>query len=182
MPWTTYRSPIGPLTLIGGASGLRQICFPGRSPGLAPQDHDASALAEVVEQLDEYFAGQRTAFAVDLDLAGGAFRQRVWSAVRRVPYGQTTSYGDVARHLDLADGDPIVPGSRHASAAQKVGWAIAANPIPIVVPCHRVIAADGALTGYLGDLRRKQALLDFEASGGLPAVLRRRDSRQLSLL
>ncbi len=176
MPWTIYQSPIGPLTLIGGDAGLREICFPAHRPSVAPDDHDAAGLAHVAEQLDEYFAGDRRVFELDLDLAGSAFRQRVWSAVRRVPYGQRTTYGALARELGVADSEPRVATTGHASAARKVGWAIAATPTPIVVPCHRVVAADGSLTGYLGGLQRKQALLGFEASGGIPthSVLLRR--------
>lgn len=182
MPWTTYQSPIGPLTLIGGAAGLRRICFPAHTPSLALVDHDAEAMAGVAEQLDEYFAGERRTFELDLDLVGSAFRQRVWSALRSISYGQTTTYGALARRLDIADRDRPGTTTRPASAAQKVAWAIAATPAPIVVPCHRVIAADGSLTGYLGGLRAKQALLDFEASGGILDALRRGNQFQLALL
>jgi methylated-DNA-[protein]-cysteine S-methyltransferase len=102
--------------------------------------------------------------------------------MQQVPYGRTTTYGALARELGITDSGALVTESRPVSGAQKVAWAIAATPTPIVVPCHRVIAADGSLTGYLGGLRRKQALLDFEAAGGAPDTLRHRDSQQLALL
>ncbi len=182
MAWTTYESPLGPLTLMGGRAGLRHVYFPGRSPSLAPSDRDPSALAEAIGQLEQYFAGERQAFELELDLAGTTFRHRVWRAMQHVPYGCTTTYGALARELDITDSGILVTGSGAVSGAQKVAWASAATPTPIVVPCHRVIAADGSLTGYLGGLNRKQALLDFEAAGGAPDVLRHRDSQQLALL
>ena len=182
MAWTTYPSPLGPLTLIGGTSGLRHVYFPGRAPSLAPSDRDPSILAETVGQLDEYFAGERQAFELELDLAGSSFRHRVWRALQQVPYGRTTTYGDLAHELGITISGSLVTGRSAVSGAQKVAWAIAATPTPIVVPCHRVIAADGSLTGYLGGLQRKQARLDFEAAGGAPDTLRHRGSRQLALL
>jgi methylated-DNA-[protein]-cysteine S-methyltransferase len=182
MAWTTYPSPFGPLTLIGGTAGLRHVYFPGRAPSLAPSERDPSAVAEAVGQLDEYFAGERQAFELELDLAGSSFRHRVWRALQQVPYGRTTTYGDLARELGITISSSLVTGRSAVSGAQKVAWAIAATPTPIVVPCHRVIAADGSLTGYRGGLQRKQALLDFEATGGAPDALRHRDAQQLSLL
>lgn len=182
MARTTYSSPLGPLTLIGDTSGLRHVYFPGRAPSLTPSDGNPSTLAETVAQLDEYFAGERQAFQLQLDLAGCSFRHRVWRALQQVPYGQTTTYGELARELGITISDSVATGQRAVSGAQKVGGAIAATPTPIVVPCHRVIAADGSLTGYLGGLQRKQALLDFEAAGGAPNALRHRDPQQLSLL
>jgi methylated-DNA-[protein]-cysteine S-methyltransferase len=160
MAWIDYESPFGRLTLVGGDRGLREVHFPGRSPALDPAERDPEPLREACRQLAEYFAGRRRTFALALDLAGSPFRQRVWRALLELPYGQVTTYGELARELGVRDGDP---GARVVTAAQKVGWAIGATPAPIVVPCHRVVAADGALTGYRGGLRRKQALLDFEA-------------------
>jgi methylated-DNA-[protein]-cysteine S-methyltransferase len=182
MAWTTYPSPLGPLTLIGATAGLRHVYFPGRSPSVAPSDRDPSAVAQAVGQLDEYFAGERQVFELELDLAGSSFRHRVWRALQQVPYGRTTTYGDLARELGITSSGSLVSGQSVVSGAQKVAWAIAATPTPIVVPCHRVIAADGSLTGYRGGLQRKQALLDFEASGGAPDALRHRDAQQLALL
>ena len=98
------------------------------------------------------------------------------------PFGPLTLIGDLARELGITISVCLVTGRSAVSGAQKVAWAIAATPTPIVVPCHRVIAADGSLTGYRGGLQRKQALLDFEAAGGAPDALRHRDSQQLALL
>ena len=175
MTWTTYESPLGPLTLIVGATGLRNVHFPGRSPILDPSDRNPAALTEAVRQLEQYFAGERERFELELDLSGTTFQQRVWRALQQLAYGRTTTYGDLARELDITD-------SATVSGARKVAWAIGATPTPIVVPCHRVVAADGSLTGYLGGLQRKQALLDFEAAGGAPASLRDRRQQQLALL
>ena len=173
--WTIYESPLGPLTLIGGAAGLQQVRFPGRAPRPDPRRREADAFSEVITQLDEYFAGERRTFELALDLAGSAFQQRVWRALQGISYGRTASYGQLARELEVAD-------SPHAPAARKVGWAIAATPTPIVVPCHRIVAADGSLTGYRGGLRRKRALLGFEAGGGDSESLRRGGQEQLALL
>jgi methylated-DNA-[protein]-cysteine S-methyltransferase len=160
MAWTTYDSPLGRLTLVAGPGGLRELHFPRRAPILDPSDHDPG-LDGICAQLEQYFAGERETFEIPLDLAGTPFRQRVWQALRALPYGQVTTYGQLARELDVRD----TVGARPVTAAQKVGWAIGATPVPIVVPCHRVQAADGSLTGYRGGLQRKQALLDFEAAG-----------------
>lgn len=173
--WTTYESPLGRLTLIGGAAGLRQVRFPGRTPSPDPRLCSPHAFSEVIAQLDQYFAGERRTFELELDLSGTAFQLRVWRALQAIAYGRTTSYGRLARELEVAD----APG---APAARKVGWAVAATPIPVIVPCHRVVAADGSLTGYRGGLHRKRALLDFEAIGGEPEALRHGGQRQLALL
>ena len=176
MIWTSYESPLGPLTLIGGPRGLRNVYFPGRGPRRSEGDRDPAAFTDTTAQLDEYFAGTRRTFELPLDLDGTAFQRRVWDALRQIPYGGTTTYGTLARALGASsDGD--------ASAPQKVGWAIGRTPTPIVVPCHRVLAADGSLTGYLGGLHRKQALLDLEAAGRpSPDIAGRWTQRQLVLL
>jgi methylated-DNA-[protein]-cysteine S-methyltransferase len=154
MPFTTFDSPFGELTLIAGADGtLRRLYFPGTAPALAAADHDPEALAAASEQLAQYFMGERTTFELELELLGTAFQRSVWSALRRIPYGTTTTYGTLARELD--------------AQPRAVGSAVGATPIPIIVPCHRVVGADGSLTGYGGGLPRKRALLDLEA-GVLP--------------
>ena len=158
MRWSHYDSPLGRLTLVAGERGLRELHFPGRGPAVDPSGRDPELLRDVCVQLEEYFAGRRETFDVALDLAGTAFRQRVWQALREVPYGEITTYGRLARDLGVRD----VPGA--ATAAQKVGWAVGATPVPIIIPCHRVVAADGSLAGYRGGLQRKRALLDFEAA------------------
>ncbi len=176
MTWTTYGSPFGSLTLIGDENHLRRLYFPGRAPSLNEADRDPEAFTHAVEQLEQYFAGDRQTFELPLELEGTAFQQRVWHALQHLPYGQTATYGDLAREL-CASTDTVAPEARIVAAA------IAQTPTPIIVPCHRVIAADGSLTGYLGGLERKQALLEFEAAGGLPcALLARWNQRQLTLL
>ena len=163
MTWTTYESPFGPLTLVTGEAGLRALHFPERVPALDRADHDPDALRDVCEQLEQYFAGEREVFDVELDLSGTPLRRRVWRALRMLPYGDITTYGALARELGVGDSPTLVTGSR-PTAAQKVAWAVAATPTPIIVPCHRVLGAHGALTGYRGGLWRKRALLDFEAA------------------
>ncbi len=176
MTWTTYEGPFGPLTLIGDEGCLRRLYFPGRAPSLDEAARDPEPFRDAVEQLDQYFAGDRQNFELPLELAGTTLQQRVWGTLQQLPYGQTTSYGDLARELGASAGTV-------APEARIVAWAIARTPAPIVVPCHRVIAADGSLTGYLGGLQRKQALLEFEGAGGDPTTLQVRWSQQqLTLL
>jgi methylated-DNA-[protein]-cysteine S-methyltransferase len=154
---TTIDSPIGPLRLVGDGRALHRLELrPDRrapDPGWLPRD---AAFTGVIAQLQEYFAGARRAFDdVALALRGGDFERRVWAALLDIPYGQTVTYGEVA----AANGAP--------GAARAVGLANARNPVAIIVPCHRVIGADGTLTGYGGGLERKRALLELEA-GLLP--------------
>ena len=169
--WTIYESPLGPLTLHGGPAGLARMYFPGRSETLDESRRDPAALASAVAQLDEYFAGERQTFELTFDLAGTPFQRQVWDALQRIPYGSTTSYGELARTIGRLD------------RVRAVGAAVGRTPIPIIIPCHRVIGADGSLTGYGGGLHRKQALLDHEAAHATghdpPAQWR---VRQLALL
>jgi methylated-DNA-[protein]-cysteine S-methyltransferase len=152
MSWTIHETPIGPLTLEHGEAGLRGLSFPGESGPLAEAEHRPEAFADVARQLDEYFAGSRREFAVELDLRGGTpFQQAVWDALREIPFGETVSYTELAARIGRPD--------RLRPVAATVGR----TPIPIIVPCHRVIGADGSLTGYGGGLHRKAALLDLEA-------------------
>jgi methylated-DNA-[protein]-cysteine S-methyltransferase len=157
--WTIYESPLGPLTLIAGGAGISRIRFPGSEERLDERGRRPAAFTAAIEQLDEYFAGERHAFELDLDLgAGTAFQRKVWNEVRRIPYGATVSYGELAHAIGRPD------------RVRAVGATVGRTPVPIVVPCHRVIGADGSLTGYGGGLHRKRALLDLEARGtaGLP--------------
>jgi methylated-DNA-[protein]-cysteine S-methyltransferase len=181
MNWSAYESPIGRLTLVGDGAGLRAVHFPGHAPAMDPADRDPDMLRDVREQLDEYFAGERERFELALDLSGTPFQRRVWRALRELPYGRVTTYGKLARELDVLESSTLVTGARHVTAAQKVGWAIGATPTPIVVPCHRVIGADGSLTGYRGGLHLKRALLDFEAAAARGARFWTHDG-QLALL
>jgi methylated-DNA-[protein]-cysteine S-methyltransferase len=149
--WTTYESPIGELTLRADARGLTAIHFPGRIGRLGEASHDPAALAEVTRQLGEYFAAARREFDLRLVLDGSAFERAVWSELRTIPYGETRSYGELASAI--GEGDRV----------REVAAAIGRTPVPIVVPCHRVVGSDGSLTGYGGGLDRKRALLDLEA-------------------
>jgi methylated-DNA-[protein]-cysteine S-methyltransferase len=146
---------VGELLLTGSETALTAVYFPTSRHGPPPRDLDGSA-SEVVErarrQLEEYFAGARTTFDLPLEPVGSPFELRVWEALRAIPYGTTVSYGELARRL----GDPR--GSR------AVGAANGRNPIPIIVPCHRVIGAHGELTGYGGGLDRKRWLLEHEGA------------------
>ena len=148
--WDVYESPLGPLTLRARAGGLAGVSFPGRGGAGADSVHDPAALAPVVAQLEAYFAGERRAFDLPLDLTGSPFQRRVWRELALIPYGETISYGELARRVGRPE---IVRG---------VAAVVGQTPAPIVVPCHRVVAADGALTGYGGGLERKAALLDLE--------------------
>jgi methylated-DNA-[protein]-cysteine S-methyltransferase len=151
---TVMDSPLGELTLAGRDGALAGVYFAGQRNRPRPERLgrlEPGGLAEPVRQLGEYFTGERTAFELELDLHGDAFDRQVWALVAAIPYGQTRSYGQLAREL----GDP--------GLAQQVGVANARNRLCIVVPCHRVVGADGRLTGYAGGLARKRALLELEA-------------------
>jgi methylated-DNA-[protein]-cysteine S-methyltransferase len=162
---------VGPLTLLGDHDGLHGVYFRGRSGPLDEATRDPALFADAVEQLGEYFAGQRLAFDLPLVLAGTPFQRQVWQVLETIEYGATRSYGDVAAEIGRLD------------RIRAVGAAVGAVPVPIIIPCHRVIGADGSLTGYGGGLQRKQALLDLESrvnGGGAPSGVWA--GRQLSLL
>ena len=146
----TVPSPIGPLVLIASASGLRAIDF-GIDDRRAEIPEGASVILDETErQLVEYFAGHRRTFDLPLEPRGTAFQLDVWRVLETIPYGETISYGEQARRL----GD--------AKKARAVGGANGKNPLPIVVPCHRVIGASGALTGFGGGVDVKETLLRLE--------------------
>jgi methylated-DNA-[protein]-cysteine S-methyltransferase len=155
--WTVYESPIGPLTLVAGPSGLTNLEFPARFH--IPEGAQKSPMLTVTEQLDAYFAGVLREFDLPLDPHGTPLQKAVWQALLKIPYGETATYGEQAARIDpnLFETD-VEPWQR----ARAVGAANGRNPISIVVPCHRVIGADGSLTGYGGGLDRKRALLDLE--------------------
>ena len=155
---TTYAarvaSPIGSLTaLVDEAGALTRLLFAGEAP---PPDAvwDDERCASVAAELGEYFRGERRDFEVPVAPRGTEFQRRVWDELRRIPYGQTISYRELAARI----GRP--------AAVRAVGRANGTNPIPIVVPCHRVIGADGSLTGYGGSLETKRRLLDLERGVG----------------
>jgi methylated-DNA-[protein]-cysteine S-methyltransferase len=152
--YTSVASPIGELLLLGDGQVLSGLYMQaGRKPiAVGSRWRRSSAAFEHVHaQLQEYFAGKRAAFDVSLIMQGDPFERLVWRALQDIPYGATVSYGEIARRIG------------HPSAARAVGLANARNPIAIIVPCHRVIGADGTLTGYGGGLERKRALLELEA-------------------
>lgn len=147
----TIDSPVGWLRLAGTPDALTQIAFLDERPG-DDAETPTPLLEEAARQLTAYFAGELTHFELPLAPHGTDFQRRVWAALCDIPYGETASYGDIARRLSLT-----------AGGARAVGVANATNPIAIVVPCHRVIGADGTLTGYAGGLPRKRFLLDLES-------------------
>ncbi len=160
--FTTWQSPLGAMTLAATTRGLSGVWFDGQRHGpdtLSWRSDAAHPLLQLaIQQLDEYFAGQRTTFSLPLDLkAGTPFQQQVWHALVGIAPGSTTSYG----HLSAAIGKP--------AAVRALGAAVGRNPVSIVVPCHRVLGADGSLTGYAGGLERKTALLSLEGAAFLPA-------------
>lgn len=152
--WSTYESPIGELTLIARGGRLRGVRFPGEGAGLAPELRQPDEFANVRRQLDEYFGSRRREFDIAVELEGSEFQRAVWAQLREIPFGSTVSYGELAKRLGLEEPE----------AARDVGAAVGQTPVPIVVPCHRVIGANGDLTGYGGGLERKRALLDLESS------------------
>ena len=150
---TTLESPVGPLTLIARDGVLTNVSMhEQRHVSPPPQDAvtDDAWFTDVAEQFDAYFAGERSTFDIEMNLLGTPFQQRVWSQLCQIPYGETISYGELARRV----GNP--------NASRAVGLANGRNPIAIVVPCHRVIGANGSLTGYGGGLERKTWLLEHE--------------------
>lgn len=146
-------SPVGRLLLAGEDGCLRALLFGDGPKGAGPQPdwrHDPGPFRSVSEQLESYFAGELRTFAVNLDPEGTAFQRRVWQELSRIPYGETISYGQLAARI----GNP--------NASRAVGLANGSNPISIIVPCHRVIGANGKLTGYGGGLPIKEKLLGLE--------------------
>jgi methylated-DNA-[protein]-cysteine S-methyltransferase len=165
--YTTIGSSLGELTVVARDGVVTGIYFPhhwhlpdrvgfGPYRDVAPGD----VFDDVRRQLGEYLAGERREFELPVDAAGSAFQRRVWARLAEIPYGTTVSYGELAGEL----GDGVT--------AQEVGGAVGRNPVSIIIPCHRVIGADGGLTGYAGGLRRKRALLDLEqdAAGRTPRL------------
>jgi methylated-DNA-[protein]-cysteine S-methyltransferase len=155
--WTIYESPIGPLTVVEGRRGIINLGFPGRVR--PPAEAARQPMPGTVDQLEAYFAGELRTFDLALDLHGTPLQKAVWDELLEIPYGTTTSYGELAGRIDESLYRSEIEPYRRARA---VGAANGRNPVPIIVPCHRVIGADGSLTGYGGGLQRKQALLDLE--------------------
>ncbi len=152
----TMSSPVGPLQLTSDGVAVTSVLFAADTSGAQTGDDTEDTTAVLIEakrQLDAYFAGELVNFDLPLAPAGTDFQQRVWGELAKIPYGATASYGEIAARLGMPPG-----GSR------AVGLANGANPIAVVVPCHRVIGANGTLTGYAGGITRKQYLLDLESA------------------
>ena len=152
-------SPVGEITLVASQQGLAAILWENDDAGrvrLGPmaQDEGHPILCEVQQQLGEYFSGTRTVFSVPLDFRGTDFQKCVWNALLSIPFGETRSYADIARQI----GNP--------KAVRAVGAANGKNPISIIAPCHRVIGANGKLTGFAGGLATKSILLQLEGGSG----------------
>jgi len=154
--WHEIDSPIGRLLLAGDGASLIQVGFQAGPHPLRPEDDwiaDGAPFRQAIAQLGEYFAGERRRFDLPLAPRGTDFQRQVWRALTEIPYGKTVSYGELARRI----GKPGAP--------RAVGLANGANPLPIIVPCHRVIGADGSLTGFGGGLPIKRKLLALEGAG-----------------
>lgn len=154
MLYTSFDSPIGELLAVGDGRALHGLYMQEGRAAIDVQPEWQAAdepFEEARAQLADYFAGRRTAFDLPLAIAGSQFQRRVWRALQQIPYGETTSYGEIARRVGVP------------SAPRAVGVANGQNPVAVIVPCHRVIGADGSLTGYGGGLERKRLLLELEA-------------------
>jgi len=148
------ESPIGDLTLTANGGALSGLYFPGHWHPPAPGTlgaREERGFEAVEAQLAEYFAGERTSFELETATAGDEFQRRVWALLARIPFGETITYGEIARELGKGND------------AREVGGAVGRNPVSIVIPCHRVLGSDGSLTGYAGGLDRKRFLLELEA-------------------
>ena len=156
--WQSYASPVGELLLAADEEGLTGLWLAGEKyfPGV-PEDapQETSVLEETKRWLDIYFTGREPDFLPPLHLAGSPFRQEVWALLRRIPCGQTTTYGALARQLAAERG-------LSRMSAQAVGGAVGHNVISIIIPCHRVVGTNGSLTGYAGGIDKKAALLRLE--------------------
>lgn len=151
------ESPVGRLTIVASDAGLRAVLWPAERDGRVTFAEPVEAgshpvIDQTAQQLGEYFTGDRTTFDLPLDAVGTEFQQSVWNALKKIPFGETESYGELAAGL----GKP--------SASRAVGSATGRNPISIVVPCHRLVASSGKLTGFAGGLESKQWLLTHEAT------------------
>lgn len=159
---TTYSSPVGRLTLASDGEALSGLWLEGQKyfgasvPGAMRERDDLPVFRSARDWLDRYFAGQRPdPSELPLRPAGSTFRQEVWKLLLRIPYGQVTTYGELARQMAVARG-------RESMSSQAVGGAVGHNPISILIPCHRVVGANGSLTGYAGGLDKKIKLLALE--------------------
>ncbi len=154
-----HSSPLGPLTLYADEAGLAGVFFKQFKPGVPPKEAEDGAnkiIDAAKKQLDQYFAGRRKAFELPFSLRGTPFQRRVWDLLVQIPLGETSTYGALAKQM------------KNPNAMRAVGAAVGRNPIGIIIPCHRVLGADGSLTGFAGGIAAKQALLTLEL-GAAPA-------------
>lgn len=155
MAHTMFDSPVGTLTLTADRTGLTALCFPGHAAAVCHADADgAGFLTEACRWLEIYFSGVRPPKTPQLHLSGTPFQRTVWALLCEIPYGQTVTYGWLAARIAEMRGGRM--------SAQAVGGAVGRNPVSIIVPCHRVIGADGSLTGFGGGMDRKRFLLALE--------------------
>jgi methylated-DNA-[protein]-cysteine S-methyltransferase len=161
--YASMKCPVGNLTLFASEKGLFTLFLPVKGREITEAllrkklpkirfVRDDGRLREPVRQIEEYFRGKRTAFSVPLDLRGTDFQKKVWKAISGVPYGKTESYGGIAKRI------------RNSSATRAVGAACGANPVPILIPCHRIVGKNGSLTGFGGGLGMKEKLLELETN------------------
>lgn len=154
MFYTIVPSPVGKLRLVGGDRGLAEVCWESKRSSVAcldaTEDPHHPVLLEAARQLDQYFTGRRKEFELQLEFRGTDFQKRVWDELLKIPFGETRTYGEIARRLG------------NVNAMRAVGAANGRNPIPIIAPCHRVIGASGALVGFGGGLEVKEYLINFE--------------------
>jgi len=157
--WHWLDSPLGKLLLVGDGESLTRVAMSPR-PNDVPDDgrHEPAAFADVQAQLEAYFTGELTEFDLPLAPRGSEFQLSVWNALLEIPYGETASYGEIARNVGRPD------------AVRAVGATNGRNPIAVIIPCHRVIGSDGSLVGYGGGLDRKRLLLELEAEHAAPRL------------
>lgn len=156
LSYREVKTPVGRMKIVASERGLRAILWPDDDPSrvkfdVEPRRSTNPILVEVENQLRDYFAGRRESFDVDLDLRGTDFQRAVWKQLARIPYGRTTTYGELAKRVGRPTG------------ARAVGGAVGRNPVSIVLPCHRVVGSSGKLTGFAGGLECKTRLLDIES-------------------
>ena len=156
--YTTYESPLGCLTLYATASALVGLTFPTQSvtfsdPICKVESPSSPILKDTIQWLDQYFAGQVPTVTIPLAPQGTAFQQKVWSHLQHIPYGETLTYGELSQ---------LVFHSSRPKGAQAIGSAVGANPISLIIPCHRILGKGSSLTGYTGGLSIKRALLSIE--------------------
>ncbi len=151
-----YKNKIAPLYIVASSQGLKSVSWQKKNIPLLTSikkgDEVSEVISEAVQQLDEYFGGNRKNFNLKLDIEGTAFQKKVWNELKKIPYGDTCSYKDIAYHI------------KSPKAFRAVGTANGQNPFTIIIPCHRVIAANGQLGGYTGGLSKKEKLLSLEES------------------